>query len=310
MERAVASEFAPTAFCRRARHRRSNREPCVHDLASDGSIVERHQVSGLVTALDPVLRVTSGTWIAHGSGTADRGTADAFDRVQIAGDGEVFRFYRTADACHVNSLDDGMNPMRRPCANQLRPRPARSSEDLDGNAMKNTIYALLVSALAAAPATRNAAELRSSALAKQLVTLMAEQGLGTVAARDPDSPDRFVAAMAFPEVQLLVVAAQYPAATLIQDQIASKRFTDIYAELQAAPMKESKLFFQDIGCDGIGGPGENVDVMYEHEKDQTLFDGDWKRARLSKTAYDEKLSTADGQYSRLLEILIAGLKAS
>jgi hypothetical protein len=50
--------------------------------------------------------------------------------------------------------------------------------------------------------------------------------------------------------------------------------------------------------------------MYEHEKDQTLFDGDWKRARLSKTAYDEKLSTADGQYSRLLEILIAGLNAS
>jgi trehalose-6-phosphate synthase len=109
MERAVASEFAPTAFCRRARHRRSNREPCVHDLASDGSIVERHPVSGLVTALDPVLRATSGTWIAHGSDTADRGTADAFDRVQIAGDGEVFRFYRTADACHVNSLDDGMN---------------------------------------------------------------------------------------------------------------------------------------------------------------------------------------------------------
>jgi hypothetical protein len=75
-------------------------------------------------------------------------------------------------------------------------------------------------------------------------------------------------------------------------------------------MKESKLFFQDIGCDGIGGPGENVDVMYEHEKDQTLFDGDWRRARLSRTAYDEKLSTADRQYSRLLEILIAGLKAS
>jgi hypothetical protein len=176
--------------------------------------------------------------------------------------------------------------------------------------MKNTIYALLVSALAAAPATRHAAELRSSALAKQLVTVMAERGLGTVAARDPDSPDRFVAAMAFPDVQLLVVAARYPAPTLVQDQLAAKRFTDIYAELQAAPMKESKLFFQDIGCDGIGGPGENVDVMYEHEKDQTLFDGDWKRARLSKTAYDEKLSTADGQYSRLLEILIAGLKAS
>ena len=39
----------------------SNREPCVHDLAPDGSVVERHPVSGLVTALDPVLRAAGGT---------------------------------------------------------------------------------------------------------------------------------------------------------------------------------------------------------------------------------------------------------
>ena len=33
--------------------------------------------SGLVTALDPVMRASGGTWIAHGSGSADRETADA-----------------------------------------------------------------------------------------------------------------------------------------------------------------------------------------------------------------------------------------
>ncbi len=176
--------------------------------------------------------------------------------------------------------------------------------------MKTVIYALFAFALVTAPRAPHAGEPRSSPLAKQLVSLMAERGLGTVAARDPDSPDRFVAVMAFPEVQLLVVAARYPAPTLVQGQLAAKQFSDIYAELQSAPVKEGKLFFQDLGCDGLGAPGENVDVMYEHGKDQTLFDGDWKRARLSKTAYDEKLSTADRQYSRLLEILIAGLKAS
>jgi hypothetical protein len=176
--------------------------------------------------------------------------------------------------------------------------------------MKNMMYSLLVSAFVAAPATLGAADLRSPALAKQLVTLMTERGLETVAAGDPDSPDRFVAAMAFPGVQLLVVAARYPAPAVVQGQLAAKQFADVYAELQAAPIKESKLFFQDIGCDGIGGTGENVDVMYEHGKDQTLLDGDWKKARLSKTAYDEKVSTADRQYSRLLEILIAGLKSS
>jgi trehalose 6-phosphate synthase len=63
----------------------SNREPCVHDLAADGSIAERHPASGLVTALDPVLRASGGTWVAHGSGSADRATVDARDRVEVAG---------------------------------------------------------------------------------------------------------------------------------------------------------------------------------------------------------------------------------
>lgn len=176
--------------------------------------------------------------------------------------------------------------------------------------MKNTIYTLLLSALIAVPATRGAADLRSPALAKQVVTMMGERGLTTVAVKDPDSPDRFVAAMAFPEVQLLVVAARYPSPEVIKSQLAAKQFAEVYAELQSAPIKESKLFFQDIGCDGIGGTSENVDVMYEHGKDQTLFDGNWKKARLSKADYDGKLSAADGQYSRLLEVLIASLKAS
>jgi trehalose 6-phosphate synthase len=42
--------------------------------------------SGLVTALDPVLRATGGTWIAHGSGNADRETADANGRVMVPPD--------------------------------------------------------------------------------------------------------------------------------------------------------------------------------------------------------------------------------
>jgi trehalose 6-phosphate synthase len=64
----------------------SNREPCVHELVSDGSIVAKHPTSGLVTALDPVLRATGGTWIAHGSGSADRAAVDRFDRLRIGDD--------------------------------------------------------------------------------------------------------------------------------------------------------------------------------------------------------------------------------
>ncbi len=42
--------------------------------------------SGLVTALDPVMRATGGTWIAHGSGSADRETADARGRLRVPPD--------------------------------------------------------------------------------------------------------------------------------------------------------------------------------------------------------------------------------
>jgi trehalose-6-phosphate synthase len=60
----------------------SNREPYIHDETPNGIVVKR-PASGLVTAVEPVMRACSGTWIAHGSGTADAQTVDAHDRVQV-----------------------------------------------------------------------------------------------------------------------------------------------------------------------------------------------------------------------------------
>jgi trehalose-6-phosphate synthase len=60
----------------------SNREPYIHEQSEQG-IVVRRPASGLVTAVEPVMRACSGTWIAHGSGSADRLTVDAYDRVQV-----------------------------------------------------------------------------------------------------------------------------------------------------------------------------------------------------------------------------------
>ena len=55
----------------------SNREPYIHERSDDGSIVVKRPASGLVTAVEPVMRACSGTWIAHGSGSADRDVVDA-----------------------------------------------------------------------------------------------------------------------------------------------------------------------------------------------------------------------------------------
>jgi trehalose-6-phosphate synthase len=60
----------------------SNREPYIHEHERDGIVVKR-PASGLVTAVEPVMRACSGTWIAHGSGSADRDVVDADDRVRV-----------------------------------------------------------------------------------------------------------------------------------------------------------------------------------------------------------------------------------
>jgi trehalose 6-phosphate synthase len=54
----------------------ANREPYIHDRGGSGIRVV-HPASGLVTALEPVMRACSGTWVAHGGGSADRETVDA-----------------------------------------------------------------------------------------------------------------------------------------------------------------------------------------------------------------------------------------
>ncbi len=60
----------------------SNREPYIHEHGAGGIIVKR-PASGLVTAVEPVMRACSGTWIAHGSGGADRDVVDAHDHVGV-----------------------------------------------------------------------------------------------------------------------------------------------------------------------------------------------------------------------------------
>ena len=42
--------------------------------------------SGLVTAIEPILRACDGTWIAQGTGDADRDTVDEYDRVRVPPD--------------------------------------------------------------------------------------------------------------------------------------------------------------------------------------------------------------------------------
>src|SRR6202163_4053131 len=63
----------------------SNREPYMHQR--NGKAVDVIvPPSGLVTAIEPVLDACDGTWIAHGSGSADAEVVDTHDRLRVPPD--------------------------------------------------------------------------------------------------------------------------------------------------------------------------------------------------------------------------------
>jgi trehalose 6-phosphate synthase len=60
----------------------SNREPVSH-VWKGRQIASQTPASGLVTAMEPVMRACGGVWVAHGSGDADREVVDERDHVGV-----------------------------------------------------------------------------------------------------------------------------------------------------------------------------------------------------------------------------------
>jgi trehalose-6-phosphate synthase len=71
----------------------SNREPYIHEHV-DGRIECSQPASGLTSAMDPIMRASGGTWVAHGSGTADRHVVDASDHVCVPPEKPAYRLRR------------------------------------------------------------------------------------------------------------------------------------------------------------------------------------------------------------------------
>jgi trehalose 6-phosphate synthase len=71
----------------------SNREPYMH-VHRGKNIEALVPASGLVTALEPILRACDGTWIASGSGDADRETVDERDHLRVPPDNPEYTLRR------------------------------------------------------------------------------------------------------------------------------------------------------------------------------------------------------------------------
>src|SRR6202166_3493565 len=72
----------------------SNREPYIHNFDANKNPVVQVPASGMVTALEPIMRACSGVWVAHGAGTADRETVDRYDQIQVPPDDPSYTLRR------------------------------------------------------------------------------------------------------------------------------------------------------------------------------------------------------------------------
>lgn len=72
----------------------SNREPFVHSRATDGTVQVRAAVGGLTLALNSAMQAVGGVWVAHGSGDADRETADEGGRLDVPPENPSYELQR------------------------------------------------------------------------------------------------------------------------------------------------------------------------------------------------------------------------
>ena len=112
-----------------------------------------------------------------------------------------------------------------------------------------------------------------------------------------------MAALAFPG-QLLVVSARYEAPIYVVEKIGAQQYRDVYIDLNAASIANTKILVTDVGADGLAAGRGTVDV-YDDGSRVLRFDGDPGGQGLSRDAYDEAFAEADEQYSEMLKALLA-----
>jgi len=78
----------------------SNREPFSH-IENGGSVEWTQPASGLTSAIGPIMTASKGTWVAHGSGNADRAVVDDRDHVPVPPDHPAYTLRRVWLPDHI-----------------------------------------------------------------------------------------------------------------------------------------------------------------------------------------------------------------
>ena len=146
----------------------------------------------------------------------------------------------------------------------------------------------------------------AAALSKQLEAAK----LQYIAARDPSEEGRYVAAMHFAGLQILVISAKYAAPALLNEKLISSKYQDIYVDLSSASERASRIIIEDLRANGIARSKQKDQPpdVYEAAGKKIVFDFDWRKQKLTEEEYFKTLETADAQYTRILGLLLEQAK--
>ncbi len=164
-----------------------------------------------------------------------------------------------------------------------------------GAAVVAAVMVLVVGGTAAAQGS-------SGPRAEQLATALDGAQLDSIAAKDSEGDDRYVAALFFPG-RLLVVSARYEVPLYADEKIATQKYRDLYIDLNTAFIAGTKILITDGGADGlrVDDPADSADAGGQLVR----FGGDWIGQQLSQAEYTTLFSEADARYARMLRALLA-----
>jgi hypothetical protein len=147
-----------------------------------------------------------------------------------------------------------------------------------------------------------AAQGSSGPLAEQLATALDGAQVDSIAAKDTEGDDRYVAALFFPG-RLLVVSARYEVPLYADEKLATQKYRDLYIDLNTAFIAGTKILITDGGADGlrVDDPADSADTGGQLVR----FGGDWSGQQLSQAEYTTLFSEADASYARMLRALLA-----
>ncbi|MEP6672427.1 MAG: trehalose-6-phosphate synthase [Chthoniobacter sp.] len=123
----------------------ANREPYIHRY--QGTQIECiRPASGMATALHPIMAAAGGTWIAHGSGTADRAVVDASNRVEVPPEDPAYTLRRVwltpkqEKGFYYGLSNEGLWPL----CHMAFTRPVFRKEDWEAYKEVNALFARAV----------------------------------------------------------------------------------------------------------------------------------------------------------------------